>query len=198
MNSDQVSNLSQVLNNKANELGNIYQLRDKVNFIVDEANKLRQYSIDITDEIVTGWVNDLNSAIEEIKNNASGIDLFEVSDQVDKLQNFIRIESVLITKQVEVTLQEEVTETVEATTRMETDVEGNQVEVIDQPAGERVVTPARTEMQTVADLDNVGRILGADVGDYTAGTTLTEELLNELVGAGTTELELQVILSDDQ
>ena len=52
MNSDQVSNLSQVLNNKANELGNIYQLRDKVNLIVDEASKLRQYSIDITDEIV--------------------------------------------------------------------------------------------------------------------------------------------------
>ena len=93
-------------------------------------------------------------------------------------------------------ITEAVTETVEAVTEIQTDVDGNEVEIVVSPATENIITPAVTEDKEVVDTTAVGRILGQDTGSNTKGTTLTADIITALFDGGVTELSVQVVATD--
>ena len=194
---NQVSHMQSIISTKINRGVALVQLREKVSRIIDESNKLQEYSVDIAEEKVSSWLTDLNSAIAAMQSEATSVaSIDDVAATVTEISEFIPTETVSITQTVTEVITEAVTETVEAVTEIQTDVDGNEVEIVVSPATENIITPAVTEDKEVVDTTAVGRILGQDTGSNTKGTTLTADIITALFDGGVTELSVQVVATD--
>jgi hypothetical protein len=197
LNASQISHMQSIISSKVNRGVALVKLREKVSRIIDESNKLQEYSVDIAEEKVSSWLTDLNSAIAAMQSEATSVASIEdVATTVTEISEFIPTETVSITQIVTEVVTEAVTETVEAVTETQTDVDGNEVEIVVTPATENVITPAVTEDKTVVDTTATGRILGQDTGSNTKGTTLTANIITALFDEGVTEILVQIIETD--
>ena len=73
LNANQVSHMQSIISTKVNRGVALVQLREKVSRIIDESNKLQEYSVDIAEDKVSSWLTDLNSAIAAMQGEATAV-----------------------------------------------------------------------------------------------------------------------------
>ena len=77
-----LARLNSGLRAKVNAGVQLVSLREKVSRILDEASRLAEYEIDVPDDKVTAWLEDVNSSVANMTSEASGIEAFEVADEL--------------------------------------------------------------------------------------------------------------------
>ena len=79
---NKLARLDSGLRAKVNAGVQLVSLREKVNRILDEAGRLAEYEIDVPDEKVSAWLEDVNVSVASMIAEASAIEAFEVADEL--------------------------------------------------------------------------------------------------------------------
>lgn len=77
-----LARLNSSLRAKVNAGVQLVSLREKVNRILDEASRLAEYEIDVPDDRITAWLEDVNSSVTSMRSESIGIVEFEVADEL--------------------------------------------------------------------------------------------------------------------
>ena len=77
-----LARLDSSLRAKVNAGVQLVSLREKVNRILDEASRLAEYEIDVPDEKITAWLEDVNTSVASMISEGAGIEAFQVADEL--------------------------------------------------------------------------------------------------------------------
>ena len=77
-----LARLNSGLRAKVNAGVQLVSLREKVSRILDEASRLAEYEIDVPDDKVTAWLEEVNSSVTSMRSESIAIVEFEVADEL--------------------------------------------------------------------------------------------------------------------
>jgi len=77
-----LARLNSSLRAKVNAGVQLVSLREKVSRILDEAGRLAEYEIDVPDDRITAWLEDVNTSVASMISEGAGIEAFQVADEL--------------------------------------------------------------------------------------------------------------------